>query len=61
MTLESSPNTVREQRRATQARQRRNRTILIASLVVVVLAGLAFAVYSLQSKPGQSNQNPVTC
>ena len=58
MTLKSSPNTVREQRRATHARHRRNRTILIVSLVVVVLAALAFAVYSLRVKPGQSNQNP---
>jgi len=59
MTLKSSPNTVREERRAAHARQHRNRTILLVVILVAVVALVAFAVYSLTSQGdnGQSSQN----
>ena len=58
MTLKSSPNTVREERRAAHARQRRNRTILLVALLLIVVCALAIAVYNLQVNPSQSAQNP---
>jgi FKBP-type peptidyl-prolyl cis-trans isomerase len=58
MTLKSSPNTVREQRRIAHARKRRTRIILLAVLIVVGLALLATAIFYPRLNPGQGDQNP---
>lgn len=49
MSLNSSPKSAREKRRAKRAAQKRNQRIAIASVVIIVLAIAAFIIYNQYS------------
>lgn len=53
MSLNSSPKSAREKRRAKRAAQKRNQRIAIAAIVIIVLAIAAFVIYN-QSSTGQT-------
>jgi len=52
MSLNSSPKSAREKRRAKQAAKKRNQSIAIAAVVIIVLAISAFVIYN-QFSAGQ--------